>query len=193
MDDPSRHRWVATYILPHEGEVRGWLRRHVRTLNGHDVDDLMQEAYARLWTAEYSKIANGRSYLFAVIRNLLLEQARHARIVPMERLGEIDALLIPSEEPGPDRRVNARQELERLERIVAGLPEQCRRAFQLKKFQNLSQREIALEMDISEKTVEKHLAVALDRVLDALKADVDNAARRSQPGMIGYESEQSKE
>ena len=193
MDDPSRHRWVATYILPHEGEVRGWLRRHVRTLNGHDVDDLMQEAYARLWTADYSKITNGRSYLFAVIRNLLLEQARHARIVPMERLGEIDALLIPSEEPGPDRRVNARQELERLERIVAGLPEQCRRAFQLKKFQNLSQREIALEMDISEKTVEKHLAVALDRVLDALKADVDNAARRSQPGMIGYESEQSKE
>ena len=63
----------------------------------------MQEAYARLWTAEYSKITNGRSYLFAVIRNLLLEQARHARIVPMERLGEIDALLIPSEEPGPDR------------------------------------------------------------------------------------------
>ena len=193
MDDPSRHRWVATYILPHEGEVRGWLRRHVRTLNGHDVDDLMQEAYARLWTAEYSKIANGRSYLFAVIRNLLLEQARHARIVPMERLGEIEALLIPSEEPGPDRRVNARQELERLERIVAGLPEQCRRAFQLKKFQNLSQREIALEMDISEKTVEKHLAVALDRVLEALKADVDNARPRSQPGMIGYESEQSKE
>lgn len=193
MDDPSRHRWVATYILPHEGEVRGWLRRHVRTLNGHDVDDLMQEAYARLWTADYSKITNGRSYLFAVIRNLLLEQARHARIVPMERLGEIEALLIPSEEPGPDRRVNARQELERLERIVAGLPEQCRRAFQLKKFQNLSQREIALEMDISEKTVEKHLAVALDRVLEALKADVDNAGPRSQPGMIGYESEQSKE
>ena len=193
MDDPSRHRWVATYILPHEGEVRGWLRRHVRTLNGHDVDDLMQEAYARLWTADYSKITNGRSYLFAVIRNLLLEQARHARIVPMERLGEIEALLIPSEEPGPDRRVNARQELERLERIVAGLPEQCRRAFQLKKFQNLSQREIALEMDISEKTVEKHLAVALDRVLEALKADVDNARPRSQPGMIGYESEQSKE
>ena len=193
MDDPSRHRWVAAYILPHEGEVRGWLRRHVRTLNGHDVDDLMQEAYARLWTAEYSKITNGRSYLFAVIRNLLLEQARHARIVPMERLGEIDALLIPSEEPGPDRRVNARQELERLERIVAGLPEQCRRAFQLKKFQNLSQREIALEMSISEKTVEKHLAVALDRVLNALKGEVDNAGPRSQPVVSGYESEQSKE
>src|SRR5271170_4961847 len=129
LDDPARHHWVASYILPHEGEVRGWLRRHVRTLNPDDIDDLLQEAYSRLWTTEYTHITNGRSYLFAVIRNLLLEQARHARIVPMERLGEIDALLIPSEEPGPDRRVNARQELERLERIVVGLPEQCRRAF----------------------------------------------------------------
>ena len=191
MDDPPRHHWVATHILPHEGEVRGWLRRHVRTLNGHDIDDLMQEAYARLWTVEYRHITNGRSYLFAVVRNLLLEQARHARIVPMERLGEIDALLIPSEEPGPDRRVSARQELERLERIVSELPGQCRRAFQLQKFQHLSQREIAIEMNISEKTVEKHLAAALGRVLDALKGDPDNTTRRPRPGISGYDSEQS--
>jgi RNA polymerase sigma factor (sigma-70 family) len=193
LDDPARHHWVASSILPHEGEVRGWLRRHVRTLNTHDIDDLLQEAYTRLWTTEYTHITNGRSYLFAVIRNLLLEQARHARIVPMERLGEIDALLIPSEEPGPDRRANARQELERLERVVADLPEQCRRAFQLQKFQSLSQREIALEMNITEKTVEKHLAVALVRVLDALKEDSDNATSRPQPRISGHDSEQSRD
>ena len=70
----------------------------MRTLTAADIDDLIQEAYTRLWTAEYRHVSNGRSYLFAVIRNLLLEQARHARIVPMERLGEIDALLIRSEE-----------------------------------------------------------------------------------------------
>lgn len=193
MDDPARHHWVASYILPHEGEVRGWLRRHVRTLNSHDINDLLQEAYTRLWTAEYTHITNGRAYLFAVIRNLLLEQARHARIVPMERLGEIDALLIPSEEPGPDRRANARQELERLEHVVDSLPEQCRRAFQLQKFHNLSQRQIATEMNITEKTVEKHLAVALVRVLDALKEDTDDAARRQQPRISAHESEHSKD
>jgi RNA polymerase sigma-70 factor (ECF subfamily) len=193
LDDPARHHWVASYILPHEGEVRGWLRRQVRTLNVYDIDIFLEEAYTRLWTAEYTHITNGRGYLFAVIRNLLLEQARHARIVPMERLGEIDALLIPSEEPGPDRRANARQELERLERVVAELPEQCRRAFQLQKFQGLSQREIALEMNIAEKTVEKHLAVALARVLDALKEDTDNATLQPQPRISGHDSEQSKD
>jgi RNA polymerase sigma-70 factor (ECF subfamily) len=184
---------VATHILPHEGEVRAWLRRHVHRLVPSDIDDLVQDAYARLWTAEFTRITNGRSYLFTVIRNLLTEQARRARIIPMERLGEIDALRIPSEEPGPDRRVNARQELERLEYIVAELPEQCRRAFQLQKFQGLSQREIALEMNITEKTVEKHLAVALVRVLDALKEDTDSASQWPPSGISGYDSEQSRD
>ncbi|HJS89799.1 MAG TPA: sigma-70 family RNA polymerase sigma factor [Steroidobacteraceae bacterium] len=175
MDDKTRHQWVATHILPHEGEARGWLRRHIHRLVPSDLDDLIQEAYARLWGAELRGIANGRSYLFTVIRNLLSEQARRARIVPMERMSEIDSLRIPSEEPGPDRRVSALQELERLERVVEQLPKQCRHAFRLQKFHGLSQQEIARKMSISEKTVEKHLATALFRVTQSLKEDMGDA------------------
>jgi RNA polymerase sigma factor (sigma-70 family) len=167
-DEQARHRWIAAQILPYEGEVRGWLRRHARSLRTADVDDLVQEAYARLWLTDFSAIANGRSYFYTIVRNLLLEHLRRARIVPMERLGEIEALRIPSEEPGPERHVTARQELERLERIVQALPAQCQLAFRLQKFGGLSQREIATEMNISEKTVEKHLATALVRVLQLL-------------------------
>jgi RNA polymerase sigma factor (sigma-70 family) len=193
LDDQARHQWVATHVLPHEGEVRAWLRRHVHSLTPSDVDDLIQDAYARLWSVEFTRITNARSYLFAVVRNLLLEHARRARIVPMERLGEIEMLRIPSDEPGPDRRVNARQELEKLERMVAGLPEQCRRAFQMQKFQCLSQRQIALKMNITERTVEKYLATALARVLDALKQEGEEVTSRSRTGMYGHESKQSKD
>ena len=167
LDDLARDHWIAAHILPLEGEVRGWLRRHVYSLASADADDLIQEAYSRLWDADFAHIHNGRGYFYATIRNLLLEHARRARIVPMERLGEIEALRIPSEEPGPERQVTARQELERLLMIVEGLPEQCQQAFRLQKFHGLSQREIAQEMNISEKTVEKHLASALVRVLKA--------------------------
>lgn len=171
MTNLPRHEWVAVHILPHEPAVRAWLRHHVRRLSTSDIDDLMQDAYARLWSVEYTRIANGRGYLFSIVRNLLTEQARRARIVPMERLGEIDALRVPSEEPGPDRRASAQEELARLERIVAQLPSQCRRAFRLQRFEHLSQREIAAEMKISEKTVERHLSVALARVLEEMKQD----------------------
>lgn len=179
----SRHLWIASHILPYEAEVRGWLRRHVHTLAAADTDDLIQEAYARLWLSDFAHIGNPRSYFYATVRNLMLEHARRARIVPMERLGEIEALRIPSEEPGPERQVTARQELERLLAIVEALPEQCQRAFRLQKFHGMSQREIAHEMGIAEKTVEKHLATALIKVL--------RATRRQEGDLYGTTEERS--
>jgi RNA polymerase sigma-70 factor (ECF subfamily) len=50
-------------------------------------------------------------------------------------------------------------------RLIGRLPAQCRRAFELRTFEGLSQRQIAGAMGISEKTVEKHLAKALLRVM----------------------------
>jgi RNA polymerase sigma factor (sigma-70 family) len=193
LEELARHLWIATHILPLEGEVRGWLRRHVHTLGSADADDLIQEAYARLWQVDFSQIDNPRAYLYTTVRNLLVEHARRARIVPMERLGEIEALRIPSDEPGPERRVGARQELERLARIVEALPEQCRRAFQLQKFRGLSQREIAQDMNISEKTVEKHLATALGRVLETLKQEEGDPTANSASGVGEHETRTSKD
>jgi RNA polymerase sigma factor (sigma-70 family) len=168
MDLPARYRWIAANILPYEPELRGWLRRRLGALGDNDVDDLVQEAFARIWAADFATIRNGRAYLYATVRHLLAEYARRSRIVPIELLGEIDSLNLISEEPGPERRVSARQELDRLRVIVAALPAQCRRVFELRKFEGLSLRDIATRMGLSEKTVENHLTRALVRIGAAL-------------------------
>jgi len=182
MDDAARYRWIAAHILPCEPELRGWLRRRLRGLNDSDVDDLVQEAFARIWAADFSTIRNGRAYLYATVRHLLAEYARHQRIVPIELLGEIDSLSIISDEPGPERRVGARQELERLGAIVAALPVQCRRVFELRKFEGLSHRDVAQRMGLSVKTVENHLTRALARIADVLAASTPpNESGMSEP------------
>jgi RNA polymerase sigma factor (sigma-70 family) len=168
LDERTRHRWIAAHILPLESQARRWLSRHVRSLSACDADDLIQEVYSRVWSADFEVIHNARAYFFAALRNLLLEQARHAQVVPMERMGEIDELRVPTEDPGPERRIGARQELERLKRVALALPPQCRRVFELRKIEGLSQREVAAQMGISERTVEKHLAKALDRILNGI-------------------------
>jgi RNA polymerase sigma-70 factor (ECF subfamily) len=168
MDETARYRWIAAQILPHEPELRGWLRRRLGSFNDNDVDDLVQEAFARIWAADFSTIRNGRAYLYATVRHLLAEYARRSRIVPIELLGEIDSLNLISNEPGPERRVGARQELDRLRVIVAALPVQCRRVFELRKFEGLSHRDVAQRMGLSEKTVENHLTRALARIGVAL-------------------------
>ena len=182
MDEQSKYQWVAAQILPHEAEVRGWLRRHVRSLSGADVDDLLQESYVRLWGADFNHIANGRSYFFTVVRNLLLEQARRARIVPMVRMSEIEALRLVSEEPEPERRVAARQELQRLREIIAELPKQCRCAFELQKLHELPHKEVARRMGVTCKTVEKHLTKALAKIIDAMgRTGSHQQGRRERP------------
>src|SRR5450631_2678759 len=163
MGDLARYRWIATNILPLEPELRGWLRRRLGAFGDNDVDDLVQEAFARIWAADFALIRNPRSYLFATTRHLLAEYARRSRIVPIELLGEIESLNIISDEPGPERLVGARQELARLRVIVAALPPQCRRVFELRKFEDLSHRDIAKRMGLSEKSVENHLTRALAR------------------------------
>lgn len=185
MDEFARYRWIDANALAHEREVRGWLRRHVRSLSTADIDDLIQEAYARLWLADFERIDDGRRYFYSVVRNVLLEQARRARIVPMERMGEIDSLRFASEEPGPDRHFSGRQEVQRLQRVISTLPPQCRRAFELQRFSEMSTREVAGELGISIKTVEKHLSKALSRVIAVLTAE----ERRGEPTDIAEDAE----
>lgn len=171
MNDPARYHWMAVHILPFERELRGWLRHHLSSVNSAEIDDLVQEVFARVWVADFSTIHNSRAYLFATVRHLLVEYARHRRIVPIELLGEVQTLNLVSEEPGPERLVGARQELERLRAIVATLPTQCRRVFIMRKFEGLSHREIAERMGISGKTVVNHLTIALARISEAIGQD----------------------
>jgi hypothetical protein len=46
-------------------------------------------------------------------------------------------------------------------------------------------------MNITERTVEKYLAIALGRVLDALKQDGEGAVGRPESGIHGHISKQS--
>lgn len=49
----------------------------------------------------------------------------------------------------------------RMEELVAALPEKCRLVYQLSRNEGYSQKQIAAELDIAEKTVEAHIGKAL--------------------------------
>jgi RNA polymerase sigma-70 factor (ECF subfamily) len=85
-------------------------------------------------------------------------------------VADIDALNIVDDDGGPERRLSGREEVERLRRVLANIPPKCREAFELRKFDGLSQREIAGRMGIAESTVEKHLAKALRLVIKEMTA-----------------------
>jgi RNA polymerase sigma-70 factor (ECF subfamily) len=158
--------WVGRQILPHEGEVRAWLRRS--NLPTHEVDDVVQEAYCKLAGLEaVGHIQNPRAYFFQTARTIVLMQARRARIVRIDTIGEIDALNILDERPNPEEEVTAFRDLQRLRALIDTLPEKCRRVFIMRKIEDIPQKEIARRLGITENTVEVHVTKGLQLILKA--------------------------
>jgi len=171
--DGNRRRivaWVGANILPHEAAVRAWLRRSM--VPRDDIDDLIQEAYCRIASLErVDHIDRPQSYFFHVVRMLLTEQVRRARIVRIETVAEMDALSIDSEEPSPERAAGARRELARVQRLIEGLPDRCRRIFELRKIHDVPQREIARILGVTESTVENDAVKGMRLILKAMREE----------------------
>ncbi len=178
MEHQARLRWFAREVLPHEGDVRKWLAGRVRGLESCEVDEVVQEAYARLWSADADAILNARAYFFVTARHIVGEHIRRSRIVSIELMADLESLNIVDDEMGAYRRLSGQEEVARLHAILAQLPPKCRQAFQLKKFDELSQRQIAERMGIAESTVEKHLAKALRLVSEQIKEAPTGARNR---------------
>lgn len=167
--------------LEFEGVLRACLYRYVR--NSADVDELLQETYTNLLAAgstpNREEIRSIRAFALTVARNVALSWLRHRQVVPIELVADLESLELLDERGQVEEIVNTHQELALLAAAVARLPTRCRQVFTLRKVYGLSQKEIAAELDISENTVEQHLAKGM-RLCSAALADSPMAERRSQ-------------
>jgi RNA polymerase sigma factor (sigma-70 family) len=155
--------------LQYEGVLRAYLFRYAP--NPADVDELLQETYARLLglpATESAPIRSVRAFALTVARNVALDWIRHQRVVPVDLVADMAALDVLDERAKIDEIVSSREELELLADVVQELPRRCRQAFTLRRVYGLGQKEIAKELGISENTVEQLLTRAVRRCADAL-------------------------
>jgi RNA polymerase sigma factor (sigma-70 family) len=159
--------WVGREILPHEADVRAWLRRSL--VSDGEVEDVIQEAYCRLLSlAHTGHIASPRAYFFTAARAVVIDHIRRSRVVRMETVTEIDALNVVLDEPSPERVAAGRRELERVRRLIAALPDRCRRVFELRKIEGMPQREIASLLGVTETIVENDVVKGQRLILKAI-------------------------
>lgn len=157
--------------LESEGVLRAYLFRFVR--NPADVDELLQETYARLLVAspaDGTEVRSVRAFALTIARNVALDWLRHRDVVPMELVSDLAALDVLDEKAQVEEIVNSHQELALLAEVVGELPKRYRQVFTLRRVYGLSQREIAQDLGISETTVEQLLARAVRRCAAALFA-----------------------
>ena len=148
--------------------LRGSLARAVfGIVPPKEIEDIVQETYVRVCQIEKThKIREPRSFLFTTARNLALDHIKRAEsrlTVSVEEIGESGLGEVERSSDETFDRVASNEEFSQFCEAVRQLPVQCRRAFVLKKVYGYSQREVAREMNLSESTVEKHIAQGIKR------------------------------
>jgi len=139
------------------------LFRHARKLlkNEKDAKDVVQETFISLWTiaADLDQKALLSPYLYMTVRNKILNIFRHNKVVN-SHLTSLDDFM-SSGTNITDHLVREKLLIKLIEEEIANLPPRMREVFELKRKSNLSYKEIAEIMDISDLTVKTQMSKAI--------------------------------
>jgi len=148
--------WFKREILSHEE----FLMRFLARVWPHrdELADIRQEAYARVYeAAQKARPQAPKAFLFTTARHLMADRVRRERIVSIRAGGDTEFLSVLVDEISPEQRASANEELVRLARAFDRLSVKCREVVWLRRVKELTQKEVAERLGLSEKTVEKHL------------------------------------
>jgi RNA polymerase sigma-70 factor (ECF subfamily) len=125
------------------------------TKNKEDAEDVVQDVLYNIWNKkEWDKITNLEAYCFRSVRNVSLDKLalneNHTEEIP-------DNYEIPLQEDDIQKKLEDKEQIEQLEKWMANLPEKQRTIFLLREFEELSYKEIADILSISEEQVKINL------------------------------------
>lgn len=126
-----------------------------------EAKDIIHELFAALWTKRESLSFpdNLSAYLYTAVRNRIFNVISHQKVAS-QYLNSLQAF-IDEDQAAADHLVREKQMTLLIEKEIAALPAKMRAVFELSRKEQLSHKEIAEQLAISEQTVRKHVQHAL--------------------------------
>jgi RNA polymerase sigma-70 factor (family 1) len=134
--------------------------------NESAAQDAVQEVFIALWQkGKETDIQFLKAYLQQAVRFQVLKAIRSQKADEQfyNRLSSITSDII-YENP-----LLFKEQEGLLRQILDSLPDDCRLVFKLSREENLTYRQIAAQLEISEKTVEKKMSICLRQIREALQ------------------------
>ena len=129
-------------------------------LSSDIAEEIVQEVFIKLWENRESidEEKNFDGYLFIVTRNLIFNHSRQELNRTFYQLTMLEAIEEPHSVEEELETADLRQYIGSL---IEMLPPRQQEVFRLSREKHLTYNEIAQKLDISEKTVERHMGEAL--------------------------------
>lgn len=167
----TREQVLERLFHEHGAALRAFLRVRLVAAASGEHEDVVQDVFMRL--ARMDNLArrlppgkgSNRSFVIKVANNLILDLERQRKVRSeyleshSEELKEEDVSAI-----SPDIEVQTRRELEQAKTVLMAMKPRWRDSFILHRFGNKSYAEIAVDMGVSAKQIEKYIAQAVKRL-----------------------------
>jgi RNA polymerase sigma-70 factor (ECF subfamily) len=149
------------------------------------AEDIVQEIFIYLWEKRESIRMNTsvKSYLFQASRNKFLNHIRDSK--KHKEINEIVTSAIDTTFDPDDNQLIAGQLEDLIVSSIDQLPPRCREIYQLHRNGDLSYKEIAIRMNISVKTVENQMTIALKKLKEQLAPYYDQLFALIIMGLLG--------
>jgi RNA polymerase sigma-19 factor, ECF subfamily len=162
VDAPPQQE-VHTLYHTHHAWLVSWLKRRLGCI--HHANDLAHDTFLRLISKSFSTphLDEPRAFLTTIAHGLMVDQFRRKAVEQayLQSLMHLPEAMAPS----PEEQLALLQTLLQLDQLLQGLKPMVRSVFLLSKLQGLTYIEIAATLNISLRSVETHMAVALRHVL----------------------------
>jgi len=133
------------------------------------AEEIVSDVFMKLWRQrqEIAQVRDIASFLFIMTRNLSLDELRRSS---GRRYFGIDDIQLPPllVDATPEELMISAEIVRKINQAINELPPRCKMIFKLVKVDGLRHKEVAKLLNISLKTVEAQMAIALKRLHSAV-------------------------
>jgi RNA polymerase sigma factor (sigma-70 family) len=154
-------------------KYRGALLRHVGRFAGsrEDAADIVQDTYLRVMhRVNLTRFdAETRSYLFRTATNLARDHFRRQRFRSHAPLEDVPEAALRADQPTPEQVLASNQVTAALRTAILEMPEDARTVFVMARSREISYEEIARQLGVGQRTVERRMADAMGFLVNRLR------------------------
>ncbi|GET35172.1 DNA-directed RNA polymerase sigma-70 factor [Prolixibacter bellariivorans] len=139
------------------------------------AEEVVLDVFLRLWEKRNSleHINNIETYLYISVRNKSISILKSERGFSFNMLDDLSVQLM-TYEPSAENELIESEMFARLNEAVNQLPSKCKMIFKLLREDGLNRNEAAHILNISVKTVDNQIAIAVQKIAQKLNIDLSN-------------------